>query len=378
MSYRTIVHVLKGKANPNTMNGVNKVVHNLATAQLEDDYLVEVWGVTATPNIVRHNPLYKLRLFKAMVNRFALSVDMKAAIEAVPQDTLFHLHSVFLPELYAFSRELRRRGFKWVLTPHGGYSPEALKKNFLLKSVYRLFFENKVIEGASAIHAIGVHGEADQFGDVTSRKVGLVPNGCDLGDRWKKEWDSEGPLRLCFCGRLAITHKGLDLLLAAMRMTLDSGVDCRLDLIGDGEDRPALERLCKSLGLSEKIKFWGEKMSPEKEVIILQADCFVHASRWDGLPTAVLEAAALGLPLILSVPTNMAEYTHAAGAGYVIKVLSSACIKDAICAAAEDKRRQLLRPKGVAARTMISTGFSWSVISRRISAQVYSKVPGGI
>lgn len=374
MEVRKIIHVLMGKANPNTMNGVNKVVHNLASTQLLQGYDVEVWGITKTPDNIPHQHSYPLRLFKASRNRFTIAKEMLEALNAVESGTIMHLHSVFIPELYVLSTHLRRHDIKWVLTPHGGYAPDALKRNALAKFIYNHFFESRLVEGASALHAIGRHGEADQFDDATSKKVGLVPNGYDIGERSKTDWSHEGPLRLCYCGRLDRIHKGLDLLLTGVGMVLDSGVRVHLDLIGDGPDRQILQGMARKLGIFEIVTFHGVKTGTEKDDIILQQDCFVHTSRWDVVPTAVLEAAAMGLPLMVSIPTNMAEYTLAADAGYVVDVLSPKCIKDAILTVARDKRTHQLRAKGIAARRMIRESFSWDFVCRAIANHVYAKI----
>ena len=44
-----IIHLILGKANPERMNGVNKVVHEMATNQVQRGYLVQVWGITPKP-----------------------------------------------------------------------------------------------------------------------------------------------------------------------------------------------------------------------------------------------------------------------------------------------------------------------------------------
>lgn len=374
MEVRQIIHVLKGKANPNTMNGVNKVVHNLATTQLSQGYDVEVWGISDNPNHISHQHDYPLHLFKASRNRFATGQDMIKALDAVPSATIFHLHSVFLPELYALSRHLKRRGIKWVLTPHGGYGPGALKKNRLTKTIYKKLFEDRLIVDSAAIHSIGFYGEADQFSETMRKaKVGVVPNGQEVSPVFKKFYQVEGPLRLCYCGRLVLKHKGLDLLLSALAITVNNHIDAALELIGDGPDREKLKSMCKSLGLSERVTFHGVKMSPEKESIILTADLFVHTSRWDGMPTAVLEAAALGLPLLVSLPTNIADYVAKASAGFVVEDLTPACIAHAIANAASAKKSGRLMSNGCAAREMIIDKFSWARIATSLCAEVYAK-----
>lgn len=377
MKKRNIIHVLKGKANPNTMNGVNKVVHSLASTQLQQGHNVEVWGITDTPEQVAHQHDYPLRLFKANRNRFATNKKMIRMLDELESDTIFHLHSVFLPELYALSRQLKKRELKWVLSPHGGYAPESLKKNAWVKKIYKTLFEKRLIHDAAAIHAIGEYGEADQFHeDVLKCKVGLVPNGYMLTDRCKSGYATEGPLRLCYCGRLAMTHKGLDILLEGLAMAHRHGTQVVLDLIGDGPDRKLLELRVISLGLADCVTFHGVKMGEEKDTLIQQADVFVHTSRWDGIPTSLLEAAGLGLPLLVSCPTNMADYVASASAGYVIEDLTTECIARQIAQAASEKKSSKLSSKGLSARRMVTEKFTWDRIARLLDDSVYLKVVG--
>lgn len=374
MEIKRIIHVLKGKANPDTMNGVNKVVHNLATTQFAQGYEVEVWGITATPDNVRHTHDYPLHLFKATRNRFAIRKEMLQTLDRVKLGTIFHLHSVFLPEMYSLSRHLKRRGIKWVVTPHGGYGPEALKKNALAKKVYKKLFEDRLIAEAAAIHSIGIYGEADQFDEATQKtKVGVVPNGQLLSKIHKTTYSIEGPLHLCYCGRLAVAHKGLDLLLGALRLAVEEGVDLCFDVIGDGPDRLALHSICQSLGLNKRVTFHGVRMGAEKEELIMRADLFVHTSRWDGMPTAVLEAAAMGLPLLVTLPTNVGHYVTTASAGFVVDELRPECIARAIVSAAAAKHAGQLMAKGLAARQMIIDKFSWPLVATALYEAVYSK-----
>ena len=59
-----IIHVVLGKANPNRMNGVNKVAHSLATTQKLLGHDVTIFGLTNTPEIDKINRSYKLSLYK--------------------------------------------------------------------------------------------------------------------------------------------------------------------------------------------------------------------------------------------------------------------------------------------------------------------------
>ncbi len=100
-----------------------------------------------------------------------------------------------------------------------------------------------------------------------------------------------GPLRFVFVGRL-IKSKCVDELIKAH---INSGTDKELVIIGDGPDR---DRLGEISGHDPKIKFLGYQTSPWSHV--RKSDLFVTCSAQEGMPLAVLEALALGLPILAS------------------------------------------------------------------------------
>ena len=70
----------------------------------------------------------------------------------------------------------------------------------------------------------------------------------------------------------------------------------RLVLVGDGEDRDALLRLSRELRLEDRVHFVGALRNPYS--IIQRADLLVLPSRWEGYPNVLLEALALGVPVV--------------------------------------------------------------------------------
>lgn len=75
---------------------------------------------------------------------------------------------------------------------------------------------------------------------------------------------------------------------------------CTLTLIGDGPWRQQLEKTAKDLGVIDRIEFTGIISREEVYYRMCSSDVFVSSSFWEGMPIAVLEAMALGLPVILS------------------------------------------------------------------------------
>lgn len=91
-------------------------------------------------------------------------------------------------------------------------------------------------------------------------------------------------------------EKGHDDLFPAFRQVLDKRPDARLLVTGTGSERARLEKLAESLGLSGAVRFLGFR---ENVMVVLSAlDAFVHPSRSEGLGTSILEALAMGLPVV--------------------------------------------------------------------------------
>lgn len=108
------------------------------------------------------------------------------------------------------------------------------------------------------------------------------------------------PLRLVSVGTMSQRYKGQDVLLRAVAESRAHGADdIRVVLVGDGAERSGLELLCKQLHLSAIVHFTGH-LGDRKAVLaeLDDADAFIMPSRTEGLPRAMIEAMARGLPCL--------------------------------------------------------------------------------
>jgi len=255
---------------------------------------------------------------------------------------------------------------KYVITPHGAYNKIAMKRSALRKALYFFFFEKKVLSRAYRVHSIGrseVEGLRKLFPSAPSFLLvyGFEP-GLSLPAYNKNSFFTIG-----YVGRLDIHTKGLDLLMQAFRLFQKDIQDSRLWIIGDGAGTAYLEH-CKEKMQLQNVVLWGKKFGAEKNELISKMHVFAHPSRNEGLPSAVLEAAALGIPTIVSEATNMAEYVNDYGAGIAI---------------ADENVEQLLQamhtlyqayqngnsPMYIAgAKRMLNDAFSWSGLVEKYDA----------
>jgi glycosyltransferase involved in cell wall biosynthesis len=98
---------------------------------------------------------------------------------------------------------------------------------------------------------------------------------------------------------MAQMYKGHDILLRAVAGCIAEGWNLRLILVGDGQYRSLLEGISASLGLSDRVEFVGQ--IPAGKAVrseLDRADLFVMPSLAEGLPRALLEAMARGLPCV--------------------------------------------------------------------------------
>jgi glycosyltransferase involved in cell wall biosynthesis len=377
-----IVHILHGKVNPDTANGVSKLGHWMATYQMRLGHDVEIWGLADLTNIAPafREPVpesvreYRMRLFPITRMRVTFSRELKTALGRLEAETWIHFHSVFCPEFPGIAAVLRRRRICYGVTPHGGYSPGVMEKNRFRKSLYVAMRERPYLAGASWVQATGA-GEIDDILSIAPKqKVGLIQNGQALDllhGMAVARMEARRPV-IGYCGRLAIRQKGLDFLLAGFAAYKAKGGSGQLWLIGDGADRAAVEQMAAQAGLGADVRFFGFLNGMAKLEVMANFDAFIHSSRWEGMPTACLEAASLGIPLVVSRQTNLGEFVERSGAGLVLDETSAAGVGRVL-----ERARQMydyggLRPMGENARLLIETEFSWEENARRFVAAIAS------
>ncbi len=365
-----IIHLVLGKANPERMNGVNKVVHQLANTQKELGYDVTVWGIANDLNHTYPKRVFKTVLFQQFRDK-TICPFLKTAIDLVPKNTIFHIHGAFILEFSKISKLLKKRGIQYIFTPHGSFAEGAMEKNKWVKKTYFYLLERQLIQDAKAIQLLGINEFENLDNLIKIEHKRLIPNGISLHDIPALSRNGQRDLVFGFMGRIDIQHKGLDLMLKGFKQFLVQGGEGRLELIGDGKDRPKLEALASTLGIQDQIVFHGALFGTVKFQTLNTFDVFLHTSRMEGFPMAVLEAAALSIPCITSEATNINAYIEKHNAGIPLRENNPETIAEVLMNCYRLKTSNYLLVLGKNARSMVEQAFDWKHIAQQL-VQTYT------
>lgn len=298
---------------------------------------------------------------------------LEAAIASRPVD-LAHIHGVFNPLNVRVAAALR---VPYVVTPHGGYAPESLAYHPLRKRAFRRLFELPMLREARGITAL-THHEADQIRSFGVRSnIAIVPNGVDAPpvdidpNAFRREYGipTGAPLAV-YVGRLDVRAKRLDDLLRGIA----AAPEWRVALLG-GDFRGGadfLRRKIERLGIADRAWIVPPRRGRQLHEVLAASDAFVLLSRSEGMPMALLEATAWGVPAMVSPEVDRALEVEAAGAGWRVDRERLARILEA--SLHEDDARRTARKE--AARAFASR-YTWGDAARAYAA-LYRRAVAGV
>jgi glycosyltransferase involved in cell wall biosynthesis len=113
--------------------------------------------------------------------------------------------------------------------------------------------------------------------------------------------------RLVFVGTLEVFYKAPDVLVEALAILTAKGLPLHLTFVGDGRLRPELAALIKTRDIEGQVTFLGKVPASAVAAALDSADLFILPSKTEGLPKAMIEAMARGLPCIGSTAGGMPE-----------------------------------------------------------------------
>ena len=142
-----------------------------------------------------------------------------------------------------------------------------------------------------------------EFERIDPTKVRYIPNGIPAlaaGDgtalRHSLGASSKTPVIGTVCALRP--QKAIDVLLTAIATLAAERPDVRVVIVGDGPERPHLERVSEELGLAGTVQFLGSRPQEELPDILAAIDIAVSSSRYEGMPLAIIEWMAAGKAIV--------------------------------------------------------------------------------
>jgi len=195
-------------------------------------------------------------------------------------------------------------------------------------------------------------------------KIQVVHCGVDLQKLPHRPSRKMGkPIRLLTVARLEKV-KGVDILLDSCRDLMERGVDFECWIAGHGSQRWLLESQRDQLGLGSRIHFLGAL--PRADILNLYstADIFILPSRREGIPVSVMEAMAVGLPVIAPRVTGLPELVNHDQNGWLVGPNNPSELANAVITLIESPEKAVLFAQH--SRSKIETDFNIQTSVRQL------------
>ncbi len=245
---------------------------------------------------------------------------------------IVHNHGLWTFLSIATHRWAGRKRRPYVISPQGMLDSWALKNSGPKKRVAAFAYERGHLKDAACLHAVGPSELTAIRAYGLSNPVCVIPNGVDLPTTntrlrvapWADRVPS-GAKVLLYLGRLH-PKKGLPNLVRAWKEVLRSAAppgasaDWILVIAGwnQGSHEQELKRLTSEFEIDDRTLFTGPLFGDARDGAYANADGFILPSFGEGLPLAVLEAWAHGIPVLMTPECNLPE-GYAAGAAIRIE-----------------------------------------------------------
>ncbi|HZV74517.1 MAG TPA: glycosyltransferase family 4 protein [Conexibacter sp.] len=202
----------------------------------------------------------------------------------------------------------------WSFTTHGGLELFDISRTRLAEKARRADAVVCVSDfGRSQVMA---HVEEDHWDKIHVVRCGIEPAAFSRDGEISRNGDGARIEVLCVARLVQL--KGHAVLLNALAMLHAAGVPVHATLLGDGPSRRALERLAEQLELGELVTFAGAVGQDEIASWYAAADVFCLPSFAEGLPVVLMEAMAMGLPVVASRITGVPELVEHDRSGLLV------------------------------------------------------------
>ncbi|MCM0019813.1 MAG: glycosyltransferase [Tagaea sp.] len=342
--------------------------------EMSDSERAELSGTTTRRGVTIH--VHRQGFPKTLAVSWPLARALDAAI---PKADVVHIHSLYLFHVWYAARVARAARVPYLLRPHGTLDPFMWKRHRARKALVEFAFQNRVIDGAAALHWTA---EAEmRLAEPYTRgaKGVVVPNGIDVaefadlparGSFAAKFPQLAGTKPVLFLSRLNF-KKGLDVLIPAFRKARDADPALRLAIAGPDDGYEAQARtLVAAHGLESDTLWIGMLNGRDKLAAFVDCALFALPSWSENFGIAIVEAMACGAPVAISDRVNIWREIEDAGAGLVSPPEIDALAAHILLLANDPARAKRM---GEAGRKLAAERYDWANIAARLES-VYREV----
>ena len=322
---------------------------------------------------VLHFPQQRMRwMFNA-----SLRHRMKEVVRAAKG---IHIHGIWETHCFVTAGMARSCKRPYIISAHGMLDDWALRHKRLKKALYAAWVETNNLQCATCLRALTRDEVSDYRRIGITAPVAVIPSGVEAPSGttadlfWQSYPELVGKRIILFLGRLH-PKKGLHLLMQAWRQVAQQYADTQLVIAGpDPEGMTAsLQQMTTEFGLADSVTLAGMLSGDAKWAALAAASLFVLPSYSEGFSVAVLEALAMGIPVIVS------------GACHFPEVAENECgwvIQPEVVALENALRQYLELPRdaingmGKRGRALAETRYSWPAVGKQM-AEVHDWLLGG-
>ncbi len=267
---------------------------------------------------------------------------------------------VILAQGFTVWQDIASFSERLVIHPHGLEMFQMLgRKERLMGLPFRLVLRH-LVRRSHAVISLGGKLTTILQGLVrgTPTRVVVLPNAVEAVAAQPLPADDHRPLRLLFVGRFAF-NKGLDVLMAVARRLEEEGrsQDFQFQLVGDG---PLLAGY-RAQGLPSNVLLMGRVDDAGLDELYRTCDALVLPTRFEGMPTVVLEAMVRARPIIVSNVGATAELVDGAN-GYLLPPGDTDALHQALLSL--EYRTPLERMQlGMEGRRRVEERFTWAAVT---------------
>lgn len=248
---------------------------------------------------------------RGLLRHFAYLVEACALLGAFREDRIEHVHAHFGTNSAAVAMLCRGLGGPpYSFTIHGPLEFELAPLLGLPEKVARAEFVVAITDFCRS--------QIWRICDTRHwEKVHVVTCGVDSGFLDQEPTPIPGAPRLVFVGRLS-GHKAPELLVEAAGRLRREGIAFELTFVGDGELRPEIEAAIARGGLTEHVRVTGFCDEATVRRYIREARALVLPSFTEGLPVVIMEAFALGRPVVSTYIAGIPELVEPGKSGWLV------------------------------------------------------------